>query len=240
MRISASPNHGLASLSVFAPGARAAQQPSERQNLARDLWTSNQDLATACVHHPFVRGLADGSLAAAAFRAYVGQDAYFMEAFARAYAFALARCPDRYGFDAFQNLIAGVAVELKLHATYASRLGIDLARVEPARATLAYTDFLLATAGLGTVGEICTAMTPCMRLYAFVGQTLAAEGAAQPANAYREWVETYAAPGFDALAVRLERLLDRYAQDGPTVRSCYRRAMQLELEFFSFPLLGQQ
>jgi thiaminase/transcriptional activator TenA len=211
-----------------------AQQPSVHKDLACRLWTSNQDLATACLQHPFVRGLADGSLPAAPFRAYVAQDAYFMEAF------ALARCPDRHGFDAFQNLIAGVIDELKLHATYASRLGIDLARVEPARATLAYTDFLLATAGLGTVGEICAAMTPCMRLYAFLGQALAAEGAAQPANPYREWVETYAAAVFESLTARLEGLLNRYAEDGPTVRSCYRRAMQLELEFFAFPLLIQQ
>jgi hypothetical protein len=30
----------------------------------------------------------------------------------------------------------------------------------------------------------------------------------------------------------LEGLLDRYAEDRPTVRSAYRRAMQLELAFF--------
>jgi thiaminase (transcriptional activator TenA) len=208
-------------------------------HLAGRLWSSNQDLAEACLGHPFVRRLADGSLPTAQFRASVAQDAYFLEAFARAYAFALARSPDRHGFEAFQILIAGAVEELKLHARYANQLGIDLARVEPARATLAYTDFLLATAGLATVGEICAAMAPCMRLYAFLGQTLAAEGAAKPANAYREWVETYAAAGFESLAAQLEGLLNRYAEDGPTVRACYRRAMQLELDFFSFPLHGQ-
>jgi thiaminase (transcriptional activator TenA) len=224
---------------VFASEARVAQQPSLQPDLAGRLWSTNQDLAGACLRHPFVRRLADGSLPTAQFRAYVAQDAYFLEAFARGYAFALARSPDRHGFEAFQSLLAGAVDELKLHARYANRLGIDLARVEPARATLAYTDFLLATAGLGTVGETCAVMTPCMRLYTFLGQTLAAEGAAQPANAYREWVETYAATGFESLAARLEGLLNRYAEDSPTVRGCYRRAMQLELDFFSFPLLGQ-
>src|SRR5947209_6802442 len=114
---------------IVRTGARVAQQPSEHLNLARHLWTCNQDLATGCLQHPFVCRLADGSLPAAAFRAYVAQDAYFIEAFARAYAFALARCPDRYGFEAFQKLIAGVVDELELHATYARRLGIDLGRV---------------------------------------------------------------------------------------------------------------
>ena len=205
--------------------------------LAHRLWTSNQDLAGACLRHPFVRGLADGSLPVAQFRAYVAQDAYFLEAFARAYAFALARCPDRHGLEAFQGLIAGTVDELKLHASYASRWGVDLGGTTPARATLAYTDFLLATAAVASVGEVCAAMTPCMRLYAYLGQTLAREGAARASNPYREWVETYAAPEFESLAATLEGLLDRYAHDTPTVRGCYRRAMQLELDFFSYPTM---
>jgi len=111
-------------------------------------------------------------------------------------------------------------------------LGVDLTNVEPGLATLAYTDFILATAGLGSVGETCAAMTPCMRLYAFLGQALAAEGAAAAHNPYHDWIETYAASGFEHLAATLESLLERYAEDRPTVRSAYRRAMQLELAFF--------
>jgi thiaminase/transcriptional activator TenA len=196
------------------------------------VWASNDDLAQASLNHSFVRGLADGSLPHASFSAFVAQDAYFLEAFARAYAFALARSPDRPGVEAFHTLIAGVLDELQLHASYAGRWGVDLGQVAPAPATLAYTDFLLATAGMGTVAEICAAMTPCMRLYAFLGQSLAAEDAIQPANPYREWIETYASPSFEALAATLEGLLNRYAQDTPAVQSAYRRAMQLELSFF--------
>jgi thiaminase/transcriptional activator TenA len=216
---------------VCAPSGLIAQV-----DLASRLWAANQDLAHASLRHAFVRGLADGSLPPACFRAYVAQDAYFLEAFARAYGLALARCTDRYGLEAFHTLIAGVLDELKLHASYAERWGVDLSQVEPAAATLAYTDFLLATAGLGTVGEICAALTPCMRLYAFLGKSLAAEGAVQDANPYREWTATYAASSFESLAATLEDLLNRYAQDSPRVRSAYRRAMQLELAFFEVSL----
>jgi thiaminase/transcriptional activator TenA len=45
-------------------------------------------------------------------------------------------------------------------------------------------------------------------------------------------VRTYAAPEFEALAARLEGLLDRYADDTPGERSVYRRALKLELGFF--------
>ncbi len=202
-------------------------------DLSAELWTANVDIAQACLAHAFVRGLADGTLPIASFRSYVAQDAYFLEAFARAYGSALARSPDRHGLDAFHVLIGGVLDELNLHARYAARWDVDLAHAEPAPATLAYTDFLLATAGLSSVGEICAAMTPCMRLYAYLGQALFAEGAAKSSNPYHEWVETYASPDFESLAATLESLLNRYAQDTPPIRQAYRRATQLELAFFA-------
>lgn len=197
-------------------------------SLARRLWADSADLAGAALEHPFVRGLADGTLPRERFAGYVAQDAFFLQAFARGYAMAVVRSPDRAGLEAFADLLAGVREELRLHDGYAARWGIDLATVEPAPATAAYTDFLLATAATGGLGETCAAMTPCMRLYAHLGQSLA--GA--PHGPYAEWVTTYADPGFEALAATLEELLDRYAADLPAVARAYRRAMELEVAFF--------
>src|SRR4051812_11068252 len=200
--------------------------------LATTLWTANADLARACLHDPFVRGIADGGLPIECFRAYIAQDAYFLEAFARAYALALAGSPDRHGLDHFYVLIGGVLDELRLHGAYATRWQVDLSRAVPAATTRAYTDFLLATASTQGVGETCAAMTPCMRLYAYLGQQLAA-GADQNVSGtrYQEWIDTYAASEFEALAATLETLLERYASDTESVRGAYRRAMQLELAF---------
>jgi thiaminase/transcriptional activator TenA len=201
-------------------------------SLAQALWEANADLAQAALEHPFVRDLRAGTLPRQNFQRYIAQDAYFLEAFARAYALALAHTPDQSGMRDFCDLLAGVLEELKLHERYATRWGVDLARVTPGRATRAYTDFLLATAALGSVGETCAAMTPCMRLYAFLGQALAADGP-RDEHPYGEWIRTYADPGFAALAARLESLLERYATDAPVVRTAYRRAMALEVDFFT-------
>ena len=200
-------------------------------SLAKTLWEENADLARKTLGHWFVRGLGDGSLPLESFREYVAQDAFFLEAFGRAYALALAHSPDRGGLHDFAELLAGALEELGLHGKYAERWGVDLGDVVPGEATLAYTDFLLTTASLRSVGETCAAMSPCMRLYAFLGQSLVAEGFDKD-NAYAEWIETYSAPDFEALAATLEGLLDRYAEDGPAVRTAYRRAMNLELAFF--------
>ncbi|MFZ5780276.1 MAG: TenA family protein [Pseudomonadota bacterium] len=198
-------------------------------SLARRLWDANADWAERILAHGFVRGLGDGSLPLASFKAYVAQDAYFLEAFARAYALCLADSTSRDDLHAFAGLIAGVVDELRLHRSQAERLQIDLDGVSPLPATTAYVSFLLATARRGDLGETIAAMTPCMRLYAFLGQSLA-NGEVAPA--YAEWVRTYADPGFDALAGQLEALLDRHAADGAAVRANYRRAMELEYGFF--------
>lgn len=197
--------------------------------LAADLWRENGALASRTLEHLFVRGLGDGSLPLDAFRRYVAQDAWFLEGFARAYAFALAHAPDRETLAEFAALLAGVTEELRLHRSYADRWGSDLSDVRPTPAAQAYVDFLLEHARSGDVASTCAAMTPCMRLYAFLGASLA-QG--QVAPAYAEWVATYASADFEALAARLESLLDRLAADTPAIRAAYRRAMELELGFF--------
>jgi thiaminase (transcriptional activator TenA) len=197
--------------------------------ISQVLWRDSADLAAAALRHPFVRHLADGTLPREQFAGFIAQDAFFLESFARAYALALANSPDRAGLEAFADLVAGVREELRLHASYARRLCIDLASVEPAPATLAYTDFLLASAAIGGLGQTCAAMSPCMRLYAYLGQSLAKSSTS---DTYAEWINTYADPQFDALASTLEHLLDAYSNDVDRERITYRRAMRLELDFF--------
>lgn len=196
---------------------------------AAQLWQAYRALAEACLNHPFVQGIARGDLPRERFAFYVGQDAFYLEAFARAYALAFARAPDREGMEAFRELLDGVFRELQLHRSYAERWGVDL-RPQPATITRAYTDFLLRVAWSEPVGRIAAAMTPCMRLYAYLGQALAP--IADPASPYLDWVKTYAGEEFEALARRLEALLDRYDDGSDAVAEYYGVAMKLELAFF--------
>ncbi len=196
---------------------------------ARELWKRNRDLADACLAHSFVQGIASGELSRERFQVYVAQDAYFLEAFARAYALALAKCRDRETMVIFRDLLVGIFDELSLHESYAERWGVSLDPV-PLAATRTYTDFLLRTASLDPVGHTAAAMAPCMRLYAFLGRALAPK--LDPDSPYREWVETYSGPELAALTSRLEGLLDRCGGEPETLAYLYRRAMELELAFF--------
>ncbi len=198
--------------------------------LSKTLWQANQDLAHACLEHPFVQGIKDGSLSRAKFAYYVGQDAFFLEAFARAYSIAAAKAPDWDAFRAFHELAGGVLEELRLHESYATTWGVDIRTVQPGAATRRYTDFLLATAWQHDVGVTAVAMSPCMRLYAWLGQELARDGI--PDHAYADWIRTYSSEEFEALARRLEDLADRYAGNTPLAQQVYRYAMVCERDFF--------
>ena len=198
-------------------------------SLSDSLWHGNRVLAEAALEHMFVQFIASVELARATFAYYVGQDAVFLDAFCRAYALGLAKSPDQHGLIAFRELLDAAADEPRLHRDYAARWGVDLHQAAHS-ATSAYTDFLLAVAALEPVGHIAAAMTPCMRLYAHLGQRLAAH--TKPESPYREWVETYSSAEFEALARRLEVLLDRYGGDHDRLAVLYHRAMELELRFF--------
>ncbi len=171
--------------------------------LSEQLWQENEDLARACLECRFVHHLGEGTLPAKAFRGYIAQDAYFLEAFSRAYAFALAYSKSREWIFQFAELLNGVLKELDLHDGYAAEWKVDLSTTEPMEATLDYTGFLLRVAQSGDVGETCAAMTPCMRLYAYIGQQLARRHPHHQ-HTYSEWIKVYASPSFEGLAMKLE------------------------------------
>lgn len=197
-------------------------------------WNQNDDLIRKCVEHPFVQGLGDATLDLDAFRRYVAQDAFFLNAFAKAYALALAKSENIAQADVLHGFIGGVLDELKLHARYAASLDIDLENVRPFPETLAYTEFLQAIAWHGELPEILAAMAPCMTLYQHLGTSLLPK--VSESHPYKDWVESYSSPEFAKLCQNLECLLDEVASDTPSVRQAYRYAMQCEFDFFTAPL----
>lgn len=205
-------------------------------NISSDLWQANQDLAQACLEHPFVQGIADGTLHQQKFAYYVGQDAFFLEAFARAYSVAAAKSPDWEGFSIFHTLAGSVLEELRLHQEYAAAWGINLHLIEPQPTTRRYTDFLLATAWSGDIGVTAAAMSPCMSLYAFLGQQLAQNRILN--HQYADWIRTYSSPEFELLVQQLENLVNRYTSATPSVHSTYRYAMLCERDFFQTAWVG--
>jgi len=197
--------------------------PSQR------LWGDNLDLAEACLAHPFVRGLADGSLSDSRYALFTQQDHFYLDAYARSYAFGVVRAPDWATRRQFGRLLAGILSEGTLHEQTAPRLGVSLDAVQPLPAAREYTDFLLASAATGTLGEHIAAMAPCARLYGWLGQRIA--DAPHDAK-FDFWIGLYSSRDYLAKVELVQELLDQHAGRTEQEAVKYRTAMQLEYNFF--------
>ena len=199
--------------------------------ITKKLWHSNYELAELSLNTKFVQGLKSGTLPKHIFQEYLAQDYYFLETFASAYGLAVSKSNDKYSIRTLSQLLIGVSEELILHATYAEEWDIDLSNNHIKPATKNYTDFLDDVSKKLSAVEIMFAMTPCMRLYSWIGQRLSNMGYD---NKYKEWIITYSDNSFENLAKSLETLIDSYQDpfDINQANYLYTRAMELELDFF--------
>ena len=200
--------------------------------LSNTLWESNYELALLSLKSKFVQGLKTGNLPKNIFQEYVAQDYYFLESFSRAYGLAVSKSKDKNSIKVLSQLLVGVSEELILHETYAKEWDIDLTNNYIKPATQNYTDFLDEVSKKQSAVEIMFAMTPCMRLYSWIGKSLSKNVLNNP---YKEWIITYSDKNFDNLAKSLENLIDSSKEeyDFNQANYLYKRAMELELEFFN-------
>ena len=200
--------------------------------ITKQLWQENYDIALLSLNTKFVQGLKTGSLPKVIFQEYIAQDYFFLETFAKAYGLAVSKSKDKYSIRKLSELLMGVSEELILHETYAKEWDIDLSNNFIKKATKNYTDFLEDTSRTLSAVEILFAMTPCMRLYAWIGKSLYKENFD---SKYKEWIITYSDEAFENLANAIEKLIDTNKEpyDINQAKYLYRRAMELELDFFN-------
>jgi thiaminase (transcriptional activator TenA) len=185
------------------------------ESFAAELWRGITGIYTAILEHPFVTGLADGSLPRESFEFYVVQDALYLRQYARALAAVASRAPDQPETEMFARHAAGVvAVEMSLHASLLADLDIDPAAAEaaePAPTTLAYTSYLIAAAVDGSYGEGVGAVLPCYWIYWEVGKHLLERGSPDPR--YQRWIDTYAGEEFGKEVREVIAVTDRLGQE---------------------------
>ena len=201
-------------------------------SITKQLWEDNYEIALLCLNTKFVQGLKNGSLPKNIFQEYLAQDYFFLETFAKAYGLAVSKSKDKYSIRKLSELLMGVSEELILHETYAKEWDIDLSNNYIKKATKNYTDFLDDTSKRFSSVEIMFAMTPCMRLYSWIGKSLYMEDFDIK---YKEWINTYSDENFENLANSLENLIETNNEtyDINQAKYLYKTAMELELDFFN-------
>jgi len=195
------------------------------ESFSAELWRGITGVYTAILGHPFVTGLADGTLPRESFEFYVIQDALYLRKYARALAAVASRAPIAGETEMFARHASGiVAAEMSLHESLLADLGIDprAANIaEEAPTTLAYTSYLLAATG-GSYGEGVGAVLPCYWIYWEVGKHLLERGS--PDSRYQTWIDTYAAEEFGDEAREVIAVTDRLGREiADTERERVRR-----------------
>jgi thiaminase/transcriptional activator TenA len=197
--------------------------------------------------HDFVRQLAAGALPETAFRHFLGQDYLFLIHFARAYALAAYKTTD---LAEMRSAVASVHtilnVEMALHVDYCQAWGLDeaaMAALPEAKATLAYTRFVLECGMAGDSLDLYTALAPCVIGYGEIGAALAADPATvRKDNPYTTWIEMYAGADYQAVATDAVAQLDRLAEQRLTparfdaLARTFRQATRLEADFWQMGL----
>lgn len=243
----------------------SAMGVADEAGLARRLWAKFKKDTALAQYNSFVVALAAGTLKMESFKQYMTQDAYFLKAFAQAYEMAEDCADDDDDKSSISELRKATEEELNLHNSLAEDCDVEFAKeCSPNTATVKYTEFLLATAagkvegGKGASRSVTPfektkiaaytvgAMTPCMRLYAFLGQEIAKALEPDCSNhPYKQWIETYSSAKFEASALQTEELLDKLAisltgEELEVLGRLYHHALKLERDFFSAQPLSQR
>ncbi|MGM0903968.1 MAG: thiaminase II [Bacillota bacterium] len=168
----------------------------------------------ASFQHPFVKGIADGSLSLKSFRYYVLQDSYYLSHFAKVQALGAAKAPDLHTTARMAAHAQGTAeAELKLHANFSKQLGIteaEISKFKPAPTAYAYTSHLYRAAYNGHLGDIIAALLPCYWLYDEIGQRL--KGMTPKEPIYQEWIAAYGGEWFHELVMEQIHRIDEIAE----------------------------
>lgn len=207
-----------------------------------ELWQALHD-------HPFLRELADGTLAPERFRFFVEQDLFFLPELARAVALGVATAGDDGELRHFaEELVAVAEAEIGNNRDLLERV-LELGAPDrggglvAAPATVAYSGFLVATAHRGGTLEIMTALLPCTWSYADIAVGLRDGIVEHPL--YARWVRYFASDDYVELIARRRRTLDeRAARTGPGRRrrlsEIFTMSTRLELAFWEMAYTCEQ
>ena len=176
---------------------------------ARPIWE-------ACLSHPCVTGIGDGTLPVEKFQYFMLQDYLYLFDYAKVFALGVVKAQDRKLMQTFsQNVYSILNGEMNIHRAYMQRLGIteeQVSAVKPALDNVSYTHYMLAVADMGGPAEIVASILACSWSYAEIGQALAKIPGAAEHPFYGEWIQGYASEDYAAGNQALIELTDTLSQ----------------------------
>ena len=195
----------------------------------QEVWQKSLPIYERITRHPFIKELADGTLAQEKFARYLAQDEIYIK---------------NYGEEMFRTLAKeGMEAEAAMHQMLIESFGIDTA-VEPSDVTAGYMAHTRKYINTGNPALALAAMLPCMWIYNEVGLYIYNHRNPNP-NPYAEWVATYASEDFTECTRQILEMCDRYAEEAtPELKeemtAAYLIAAEYEWAFWNWGYCGEQ
>jgi len=199
-------------------------------------------------HHPFVVGMADGSLEPERYRYYVSQNLLYLPQYARTIAIAVAKSRDDAELGRYTAALSNIVdVEIpqnrrlleRITAMCADPAAVPSRQMAPAARN--YTSYLLAVAGASDVVGIGAAILPCAWSYGEIARHHITTAAQHPV--YREWFEFFASDAYADLVTDMRSRMDADVAaageaDQQRLLDIFATATELEHEFWDMAAKG--
>lgn len=189
--------------------------------------------------HPFVKGIADGTLPLDKFKYYMIQDAYYLKHYSKVLAYAAAKCetPEEFAYYTETAKFINEA-ELELHRSVFLELNVtkeELEQSEPAPGAINYINHMYSAVHNGDVAEAFAAMMPCPWLYLEIGQYY--KEAKPGVKLYEDWIAMYSSDDFLVTIQKQISMMNSYAAAASPeklsiLKSHFKNSCYYELQFW--------
>lgn len=202
---------------------------------SENIWKRGMSQYERILRHPFLHGLADGTLAPERFARYMAQDELYLPAYCSLMHRLAGLMPDEEDRSFMHTFAdAGGESEREMHLRLIERFSVNT-DVQPSAVTKGYRSFLEAAVDGGDAATATAAMLPCSWVYNNVGLHIG-EIAELEGNPYREWIEAYGDSEYGRMVSRMVSIADALAEASDEEgRKCMDKAFLDALGFeFAF------
>lgn len=191
-----------------------AALPCRAADFTAEQWSAIEQIYEKTLAHPFLKGLADGTLPRECFQFYLIQDSLYLRAFGQALNLLAAKAPrEDWSMTLAQHSIDTLKEERRMHQVVLASYGVTPAMVAAAGmapTNAAYTNHLLAAVQRLTFSEGLSAMLPCYWIYWEVGKQLVRQGSRN--KDYQRWIDNYAGEEYGATVRQVLAMMNESAR----------------------------
>lgn len=167
--------------------------------------------------HPFVQGIAHGSLDIDKFQFYMIQDYLYLMQYSKVFALGVVKAQTEEDMRLFADLVhSTMNSETATHKAYLKHLGItaqDVEKAEPSLVTQSYTNYMLSVSFSEGIAELATTVLACAWSYKMIGDFMETVPGAKEHEFYGAWVQSYTSMQYRQDNEVIIEMVDRLAKD---------------------------